>query len=232
MRKAAGAVAIFATAMIMLNGSGAGAAVSAVTGAAQIVSPPPSVALNTYESTTAIRVFNERTVNLGASLSASGMSPAGVMEARTLNVGLCVQSHLMHFDRAGTGNVDLTGSATFAQPIVAIIPVNLAGILDATDAILGAAGTTYPAPGNSTRGLELTGNVNTRDVLTYSGAAPATIGFRLRGDTLEQMRVLTACAPDPIIPEVPWTVVLPLMSGAVLAIGYRTRYYVGGKRIS
>lgn len=227
MKKLMGGIALFVAGLMVATSSTAGAAVSAVTGAAQIVTAPPSVALNAYQSTTAIRVFNEKTWSLTAALNATGMSANGAMESITLAAGLCVQSHLVHFDRVGTGNVDLTGGATFAQPIVAIIP--LGAILDVTDSIFGAAGTTYPAAGNLTRGLEFIGT-NT-DVLTYSGAQPATIGFRVRGDSLEQLRVLTGCAPDPIIPEVPWAIVLPLVGGAVLAIGYRTRYHFGGNHI-
>ena len=196
----------------------AAAAVSSVAGAAEIVTAPTSVAVGVYESSTNVRVFNERQVNLAASLTISFFNQSGVLVPRTLNVGVCVQSHMIHFDEAAGQPAVLTGSATFDMPIIAVIPtnINILGFraLDATDPVFGVLGTTYPTVGNNSRSVEA---ILGGDSLSYSFAQPSRLGFTLNSDGFDQMRVLTECAPDPVVPEVPVAVMLPL--GGMALVG-------------
>ena len=45
------------------------------------------------------------------------------------------------------------------------------------------------------------------------------MGFSLNTDGFDQLRVLTACAPDPVVPESSFVLLLPV-SGAVVVGGW------------
>jgi hypothetical protein len=194
-----------------------GAATVSTTGAAEIVPAPASAAVRATESSTNVRVFDERSITLTASLTVSFFNQNGALVPLTLTAGTCLQSHMVHFDEAVGQPAVLTGSATFDMPIVALIPTNvsilgLPRLLDITDPVFGVVGTTYPAPGDGGRGIEAFRG----DGLSYSAAQPNRLGFTLNTDGFDQMRVLTQCSPEPVIPEVPLAAALPLTGAAVL----------------
>ncbi len=127
----------------------------------EVVSAPASVALNQTESTTRIRLFDEQSgVMLASDLAVDAAAPGFIdtpaaLTGGTIAAGTTVSSALIHFD-AGANTI-LSGSYDFGRPIAGII-VQSAN-LDASDATLGAAATTYPAPGaDATRGVELGAN--------------------------------------------------------------------------
>ncbi len=199
----------------------ANASVASTTGAAHAVTPPPAnVAVGSYESITDIRVFTEAQVTLAAALTVWSISSSGTTSQSIIAVGHCVQSHLVHYDGVGSASPTLVGTATFTENIVGVIPTNLplpiiGRPLDQTDALFGAAGTTYPTPGNNARGIEPLVSV---DALSFAPASPKTLGFTFGGDGFDEVRVLTQCdGPPSDVPEAPLPVLMPL--GAVVAIG-------------
>ncbi len=217
-RKIAGFVA--AAAVILSAALPADAAVVSASGAAEIIAPPAAVGDGATESSTKVRLFNERQLNLTAAVTLSFFNANGALVPRTLNTGLCVQSHLVHFDEVNARPAVLTGAAVFDMEIVAVLPTNLnilgVRLLDSTDAAFGLLGTTYPAAGSNGRGLEI---FLGGDSLSYSAAQPNRLGFTLNTDGFDQLRVLTACAPDPVVPESSFVLLLPV-SGAVVVGGW------------
>lgn len=122
-------------------------------------------------------VFVDMTNNPGVS---SGAIP-GVIAGN-------FDSHFLHLeDYSGVG--PFTGSVTFSGQIIGVIFVNLT--LDATDALFGAGGTTYPT-GYPFRGL------NTQSSFGISGN---TLKFTLNAlspvPEVVQIRVLTHPVPTP-----------------------------------
>jgi len=207
----------------------ASAAVTATTGSAQIVSAPASVARNAFESSTLIRVFDESSITLGADLTVWMPNATGTMTQTTYAKRVCIQSHMVHMDAtAAAPTVSLLGGATFSQPIVGLIPLNIPILrpLDNTDpggiVPFGKVGTTYGPAGNSGRGFE---PIVTSDLLTWSAATPSTLGFRLGVDGFDEVRVLTLCDPAALVPEMPLAVGAPLSVAAVLgaAMWWRRR---------
>lgn len=210
-----------ALAASLVVGSRADAALVAVTGAGQINAAPASVARGALESNTWVRVIDESSVTLGASLTLWTMSASGTLTQITYTARTCLHSHLLHFDAVGTAtNVSLTGTATFSQNVVGFVPLNdvITRALDNTDGPTGAfpfgrPGTTYPTPGDSARGFEPI--ALPADALSLP--SPATVGFTFRTDGFDQVRVLTTCDPTPVVPEFPLPLLASLGAVGVLA---------------
>jgi hypothetical protein len=96
-----------------------------------------------------------------------------------------VQSYFVNFDSVGSTLVTMTASVTFERPVMAIIV--LSAKIDASDPILGATGTTYPAAGSETgRGLDF---VNA-DFVTWAGDGRSVrLTMRVAMNT-DQVRIL------------------------------------------
>ena len=216
LRNAAFTGAVALAAVIGVPGSAWATATSA-TGAVEIVPAPQSVADGAYESNTAIRVFDETQVTIS-----SGPIPGGAALFAPPQTVTCLQSHMIHFDAAGTSRPRLSGTVTFSQDIVAIIRTNrpfgfLFRPLDLTDRIFGAHDTTYHSLGDARRGVEFFGD----DVITVDMRDRKTVAVNLGGDGFDEVRVLTNCdVPPADVPEVPLNVLLPLGGLAVIGGGY------------
>jgi hypothetical protein len=118
----------------LLVGAQASAAVLGVTGDVDLIATPASVTNASPGSNTAILVFDEiQNFLLGVDLVTTG---------GTILAGTRVNSHMVLLNReSGRAPLALAGSITFDSVILGLIATR-AG-LDATDAILGAVGTTY-----------------------------------------------------------------------------------------
>jgi hypothetical protein len=124
----------------------ASAGIIAVTGDIEIVSPPSSVRRQVYESSSAIRVFLERELQIN-SFPENAVAP-GVYNAysdfvdATFNPSGPVRSYFIHFDPVGQSLAQRSGSITFAEPILAVIGRSLT--MEDTDGTLGSPSTLYP----------------------------------------------------------------------------------------
>lgn len=184
-------------------------------GSVQLVAAPPSLAAGQVTSDTAIRVINEQSLTLTIAVAVVGVGTNGWTTVKTVAASTCVQSHLVHVNRATTtGPGTLTGSVTFNSDVVGVatdltllgIPVNL---LSATDPVFrNPATTTYPT-GTPGRGLE------TGDQLTLPSARTVNLSLAA-GPDMDELRVITLCdQPNPVVPEAPFAILLPLSAAAV-----------------
>jgi hypothetical protein len=201
--------------------SDAAVAPGGTTGSVQLVASPPSLAAGAFTSDTAIRVINEQSLTLVASVAVLGVSTNGWAGVKTLTASTCVQSHMIHMDRAsGTGTLTLSGSVTFNSDIVGVatdVTGLLTGALAITDPVFANPGTTYPT-GLTGRGLEL----SPLDAVTLPSARRINITLRV-GTDMDELRVITLCdVASPVLPETPLVVLLPLSAaalGAAFVIG-------------
>ncbi len=164
------------------------------TGEMEVVSPPPSVEFDVYESNTHIRVFEERTAeplpsDLTVDFSEPGLydeladlPPGGVV----LAAGTPVMSHLLHFDTVGSDERTRTGSVTFDSDVLGVSLE--ANALDASDSALGAPGTVYPT-GMPRRAWEIGGTVGEIDLSADRRTVTVT---GIVDQWSDQVRVLTA----------------------------------------
>lgn len=176
---------------------------------------PSSLVGNATESTQMF-VYQERQdlllpstvlVNLASSGTYAPVTPN---PAATLPIatGTTVTSYLFHLDPPGTNLATIATTVTFDGDILGII-TSLSG-LTATDAILGAIGTTYETvlgqrgmePGSSAVGDSLNVSANLR-----------TLSLNFGATTIDEIRVLVA--PSNHAPE-PGT--MALLSGGLLAL--------------
>jgi uncharacterized repeat protein (TIGR01451 family) len=169
----------------------AGALISGASGQViQLTSAPPSVAVDVEEDATNAIAFDERqAVTLESTLLVDATGPGTYRTwpngRRTIAAGTEVDSHLIHSDpsSAKTG-IHRTGTVTFASPIIGVIGAT--DRLAASDAALGAPGTTY-AGATSARGLES----QNQDNVTVS-ADGRTLSFDIRtAQVIDDLRVIT-----------------------------------------
>lgn len=181
--------------------AGASASISGVSGQVSLIAAPASVQYGALESNNTVYAFDEQQcVALPADLPADITSPGTYhvttdLTKGTLTAGMQVSSHFVHADQTGRLKpfTDYDGSITVDQPIVGI-EVRKA-TLDKTD-FLGAPGTLYPT-GAFGRGLELKPTNTKADYITLAPDL-RTVSFHLQVALhVDQIRVLTECAPPP-----------------------------------
>lgn len=126
--------------------------------------------------------FDEKqNVTLGASLGT---------DLGSIAAGTKVSSHMIFLNTPGSLQRDLTATWTFDGTILGVMSDNNGTLEAASNAILGAAGTTYPGSFNN-RGFE----GNNPDSVTISGnVLEARMFVTEPGDWI---RVVTAAAPVP-----------------------------------
>ena len=165
--------------------------VLSVGGAVGQIPAPASVVRNARESNSAIALFRERatslTTQLNVDISAPGtfstsLSPGNIPAATD------VISYFLHIDPVGNPGSRFTyqGTVTFTKDILGVI--SRAATLDATDGILGAAGTGYPT-GDPDRSTPV-GPGNTKgDQITLS-ANRRTLTFTMLSSAMGQIRIV------------------------------------------
>lgn len=208
--------------------------VSATSGSAQILTPPPGTNLSDDSGFTSplVRAFDERSAvtvtNLPVNTLVSNLTAGTFTNAKASGawgtVSGVFNGHLLHFDVSGnptTGTIDMItsgafaaadGSVTFDAPIVAI--AYLKDELNGSDAAFGLAGLTYPnttpPAANVNRDLESGDDI-------WLSADRRTLYYNWRvGGAFDEVRVLTATDPNlASVPE-PSGLVLWGLGGAVL----------------
>ncbi|NOY66189.1 MAG: DUF4347 domain-containing protein, partial [Gammaproteobacteria bacterium] len=166
--------------------------ITSVSGSVVQVFAPVSVASQTYESDTEIRVFQELTeYTLGTDLAVNITNAGTYTSTGSLTAGVIardsvVSINYVNFDKVGASAtaVALSGSVTFDADVLGIIV--LSAELDASDS-LSLSGTSY-GTGTSLRGLELAAN----EFVTLS-ADKRTVSFTLNSGTVsDSIRIITA----------------------------------------
>ncbi len=213
--------------LLAVLGGLAPAAASALTvsgDVALLANAPASVAEEALESDTQIFLFLEVSdVTLGSALSINVDSP-GTYTANpgvtTLSAGTVLSSYFVHMDIIDAGDpgsagapLDLSGSITFDTEILGIIGDEVQ--LNASDALLGAPGTTYPT------GVGRRDFWETPDSLTLS-ADRRTLTFedmRATTNLLDQLRVVVA----PVALPVPEPSTAFLLGSGLLLLGIARR---------
>lgn len=140
--------AIVAVGMVgaLLWPSGSFGGIASTSGDIEIVSAPPSVQRQAYESSANIRVFLESELTVG-SVPVNAVLP-GTYHAyadfvdQSLTPSGPIDSYFVHYDVVGQTLAQASGSITFDEPILAVIGRSLT--LEQTDSVLGAPGTLYP----------------------------------------------------------------------------------------
>jgi hypothetical protein len=171
---------------------------SSETGAVAIIAPPPSVLRNALQNDLVINTFAEHqdftlTSSVHVDNTAAGTFQSdGSLVPGTIAAGTEVDSYFFHSDTTKSSTT-YEATVTFTTPILGVVV--LSNSLDATDAQLGAPGTTYPT-GDRGRGLELS---KQQDFFTIS---PDHLTITLHFDThnnVDEIRVLTAptAVPEP-----------------------------------
>jgi hypothetical protein len=149
---------------------------------------PPSLLAGAVESSTVARLIVERTgVVLTAPLDVDWMGTGRMPDApgtATIPAGTRLRSLLLHFDtlRSATARVELSGVTD--RPILGVVALDAR--LDATDALLGAPGTTLPT-GAAARGYE----PNSQDAITIHEDR-RSFEITLFASAVDQLRLLLA----------------------------------------
>lgn len=182
-------------------------------GVNHLASAPASVAHGALASDQHAFVFAERTdLTLAGALSvtvaepgtytSTSVEPAVPATGASIAAGTTVTSYFVHMDvPAAIANDTVTGTITFDSDVLGVILTNEG--LDATDATLGAPGTTYATGDPSRR----TVSGEKIDVVTIS-ADRRTVQFTAYANnvSLDQFRVVTAGnAPDTSPPTITFT---------------------------
>ena len=170
--------------------------IASTSGDIEIVSPPPSVQRQAYESSTNIRVFLESeqtvsTVPVNAVLPGTYHAYADFVD-QALTPSGPIDSYFVHYDVVGQTLAQASGSITFDEPILAVIGRSLT--LEDTDSVLGAPSTLYPT-NRFDRELEY----QPRGNYDFFRLEPDrhTIFIQVEDSTeVDQLRVITA-VPEP-----------------------------------
>ncbi|MFW5696998.1 MAG: PEP-CTERM sorting domain-containing protein [Fimbriimonadaceae bacterium] len=183
-------LSLFAVAALAV--AGAHAQIVSTVGGSEITAPA-DVQLNVLEGTEGV-AFTEQDLIKVQELSVDHDGSAGVFNDNTDLTAITLSGsysvYFMHMDALGNGPQDYDFTVEFAQEIKGVI-LNDA-TLDATDAVLGNAGTIYPT-GLTNRGWEDTGPDGfeiqiSGNTLRYTGRVTSP---------LDSVRVLTNPVPEP-----------------------------------
>lgn len=161
------------------------------------ISPPASVVPGALEDASNIHLFQEQAdytlpVALGVDVSAAGLYfPGSALSAGSIPAGTRVASYMLHADPPGTTLTQYTGSWTSPRPILGIILSD--SLLDASDAVVGNGGTSYPT-GLAYRGLDFSIQVYP-DFLFFNGSQLVATVFRT-ARVIDQVRIITL-VPEP-----------------------------------
>jgi hypothetical protein len=177
-------------------GTDAAAAVAGVAGSVELIPPPPSVAVGTFENDAKIFVFAERTDtrlprNVTADIRVPGTyGPNGNATdypQATIAAGTVVSSYYVHADKQGSSEAEaviLDGAVTFDETVVAVQFV--ASSRAQTNSLLGSPSTVY----DTTTKLEIYDPGRTDQVVISSDAR--TVSFHLEmGAGADDLRILT-----------------------------------------
>ena len=187
------------SAMLIATVGSANAQITSVSGQVlALLFPPPSVATGALENDVYGVVFQEQSnLVLSAPLTVNAQGPGtydinNASSSLVIPTGTPIQSYFVHFDSVGMPNqyISYTCTITFANNILGVIYME--NELNASDAPLGAPGTTY-ATNEVWRGLE----DNNIDLITISNdLKTVTINSRLFNH-LDQIRIITDVVPEP-----------------------------------
>lgn len=125
----------------------ASAVIPTTGGDAIFIAPPADVTQNVTVSNDDFFVFFEGTSTLGGPLSVDISAPGiytrnNLPAVSTLPSGMEVNSYYFHFDSVGSSIAKTVGEVVFPNDVLGIIITE--PLLDASDAVVGAAGTLYP----------------------------------------------------------------------------------------
>ena len=203
---------VVATSLAVVTASCGSAYAAAITGSSaniNIISAPASVQTGNLEQDGFFNVFEEQTTvvtNLGVNASTVGDSFPPAPVATTISGS--VTSFFLHYD-SDLDPATLTGFLEFDGPILGIIWG--AGLLDSSDSILGAVGTTY-SPAGSARGYE-SGN----DSVVFTSLN--RVDFEsLANNGIDSLRVLVAADIEVSEPSI-----LAVFGLGLLGLGFARR---------
>lgn len=183
-----------------------------------LAAPPASVLPGALESKADLFFFEESSQVLAAPLavdiSTPGVYAFGIpLTPGVIPAGTNVKSYFFHRD---------TIAATFATtPYLAISPTKILGIivtdggLDATDSVLGNAGTAYPT-GTAFRGLDITFPI-TPDSIVWGANGVTIAGILHSMEVVDQFRVIV------LVPEPATCTMLGMAACALGFYGWRRR---------
>ena len=143
-----------------------------------------------------VRLESDLSVNWLAALDESGVMygsevlPTGGM----IPSGTFVSSSILHFDTLEGQVADLTGSATFESPIIGVALSS--DNLNSSDHLLGVDGVDYPS--SDGRAWEIEGQNGS---FIISGDRKTITVEGLVDELLDQMRIITAAAPQDVLDE-------------------------------
>ena len=226
MRRVSGVVVVMTAGILLLPGvASASSNVTATAGAVTMASSPPaSVQLHAWVSTTAIQGFFENETTLSTGQAVDTDTPGFVnnvsqLVATTIPAGTCVDSYLLQWDPGGlpppqTAQAD--GSVSFDQTILGVEVLD--GSLDNSDP-LGSSSTSYPTGLNVERGMELIGAAHTNrsgnpDTFTLNSSLTKLTVHMDTGAYFDQVRALVSCGPPANTPEVSKVLIIPVVAGS------------------
>lgn len=141
--------AVWAVAVLLALAAPCFGDIIATTGQVLVIPPPPSVFPNVLQSNEVVFAFPEQQnivlpVGVGVNITQPGLYNSLMsLTPGTLPAGTAVSSFYLHADPVGTGtSVTYIGSVTFDSDILGVILLDPE--FNASDGILGAAGTLYP----------------------------------------------------------------------------------------
>ena len=167
--------------------------------ARELISAPDSVDLDALESDGEIVIFNEVVdLTLQAPLALDATRPQlynslGDLHGGSIAAGAVVNSHLIHFDPVGGGNVTRSATFVFQSDILGLLVQDAQ--LDASDAVLGAEGTAYP------NGTPRATDLSNGDRITLSGDLRTLSVTLTSAGGLDQIRVITSGQSDTLAAE-------------------------------
>ena len=208
-----------------------GKAVVSSTGAVEKVSPPQDARQDAFEKDGAIRAWDEQRLRLSSDLAVDITQPGtyGPTSDQTIPAGTCVGSQFLHLDLVGSGENGglLTGSATTNNDVIGIVVTG--SKLNASD-YLGRPFTTYGKQAG--RATETASSASRDQVRLSQDRRTVSVDMGSRALSQDQVRIITQASgcegdePEPVVPEAPLAVALPLVAlagGGALVLARRRR---------